>query len=126
MISSIHSTTVLVSDQEKALDFYTNTLGFEKGIDTQMGPEMRYLTVVPPGATTMLVLGHESWGSMGAGKQTGISFVTPDIDQTYETLSARGVTFKGPPEMMPWGQKATWFSDPDGNEFFISNEMPND
>jgi uncharacterized glyoxalase superfamily protein PhnB len=88
--------------------------------------EMRYLTVVPPGAKTQLVLGHSSWGGMGAGKQTGISFVTPDIDTTYETLSARGVAFKGPPEMMPWGEKAAWFSDPDGNEFFLSNEATND
>ena len=126
MISSIHSATIIVSDQEKALDFYTNTLGFEKGMDAQMGPNMRYLTVVPPGATTMLVLGLESWGAACAGQETGISFVTPDIDATYETLSARGVSFNNPPEMMPWGQKATWFSDPDGNEFFLSNEMSND
>jgi hypothetical protein len=35
-------------------------------------------------------------------------------------LSARGVKFKGPVELMPWGSKATWFYDPDDNEFFLT------
>lgn len=125
MITKIHSTTVEVSDQDKALDFYVNTLGWEKAMDSPMGPGMRWLTVVPPGATTQLVLGHTSWfageqASRHPGK-SGISLVADDIDATYETLKAKGVNFKGPVEMMPWGDKGVWFSDPDGNEFFLVN-----
>jgi catechol 2,3-dioxygenase-like lactoylglutathione lyase family enzyme len=123
MISHIHSTTIAVADQDAALDFYVNTLGWQKAIDNPMGPEMRFVTVVPPGATTQLVLGHESWFSDGPSpSRGGISLVTPDIDATYETLTRRGVQFKQPVEVMPWGQKATWFSDPDGNEFFLVEE----
>lgn len=125
MISRVHSVTVIVSDQDKALAFYRDTLGFEVAMDNQMGPEMRWLTVVPPGATTQIALGHVSWAG-GPDKarfgETGISFVSPDIDATYETLTSRGVRFKGPLEDMPWGGKATWFYDPDGNEFFLASE----
>lgn len=118
MLSHIHSTTISVADQDAALDFYVATLGWEKADDAMFGEGMRWLTVAPPGATTQLVLAHESWSGKPAGN-TGISLVAPDIDSTYATLQARGVRFKGPVEVMPWGTKATWFSDPDGNEFFL-------
>jgi catechol 2,3-dioxygenase-like lactoylglutathione lyase family enzyme len=121
MISHIHSATVIVSDQDAALDFYVNTLGWEKATDATMG-QMRYVTVVPPGATTQIALAHPSWFGDDAPMKfgfTGISLISPDIDATYETLKERGVKFKNPPEAMPWGDKATWFYDPDGNEFFL-------
>jgi uncharacterized glyoxalase superfamily protein PhnB len=122
MISNIHSTTVVVADQDKALDFYVNTLGWEKAIDQPMGPEMRFLTVVPPGATTQLVLAHPGWAGddLKRGGHTGISFTTTDVDADYKTLSERGVQFMKPVETMPWGDKATWFYDIDGNEFFLN------
>jgi catechol 2,3-dioxygenase-like lactoylglutathione lyase family enzyme len=124
MISHIHSSTIAVSDQDAALDFYVNTLGWEKAMDAPMGDSNRFVTVVPPGATTQLVLGHESWfgNEFPAPAKSGISMVTPDIDATYATLTERGVKFKGPVEMMPWGAKAAWFFDPDGNEFFLAEE----
>lgn len=122
MISHIHSTTITVSDQDAALDFYVNTLGCSVGTDQQMGPEMRFLTVVFPDGGAELVLGHPSWtpGSATPGGQTGISFITHDIDATYATLTERGVTFNEPIQTMPWGDRATWFNDPDGNQFFLN------
>ena len=124
MISHIHSVTIAVRDQDAALDFYTNVLGWEKVIDQPMGPDMRFLTVVPPGAATQLVLAHESWAAefVKRGGPTGISFITRDIDETHKTFSGRGVRFKEPIEMMPWGQRATWFFDIDDNEFFLNEE----
>lgn len=124
MISHIHSTTTSVADQDAALDFYVNTLGWEKALDSPMGESMRFLTVAPPGATTQLVLGHESWfgDEFPAPARSGISLIAPDIEATYETLTERGVKFKGPVETMPWGQKAVWSYDPDGNEFFLVEE----
>jgi catechol 2,3-dioxygenase-like lactoylglutathione lyase family enzyme len=121
MISHIHSTTIVVSDQDAALDFYVNKLGWEKAMDNQVGPDMRYLTVAPPGATTQLVLGLPSWfdGAKSPGGHTGIAFVADDIEGTYEELTKRGVKFKEPLSVMPWGAKATWFYDLDGNEFYL-------
>lgn len=121
MFSRIHSATIVVSDQDKAIDFFVNTLGWEKSMDNQVGPGMRFVTVVPPGAQTHLALGVQGWlgGDKAPGGETGISLITPDIDATYATLTERGVRFKGPVETMPWGDKAAWFYDPDGNEFFL-------
>ncbi|WP_116245582.1 VOC family protein [Nocardiopsis sp. FIRDI 009] len=122
MISRMHSTTVLVGDQEEALRFYVGVLGWEKREDNTMGP-MRWLTVAPPGAETALVLGQpEVYDQEPPGAATrlcGISLITDDIDAEYETLTAKGVNFKQPPETMPWGDRATWFTDPFGNEFFL-------
>lgn len=122
MFSHIHNATIIVADQDAALDFYVNTLGWEKSADQRMSEEMRWLTVKPKGALTELALGVAAWfegeNVPGPGR-TGISLVSPDIEATYTELTAKGVRFKQPIEMMPWGMKATWFYDPDGNEFFL-------
>jgi catechol 2,3-dioxygenase-like lactoylglutathione lyase family enzyme len=128
VISHLHSTTIIVGDQDEALRFYVDTLGWEKREDNQMGPAMRFLTVAPPGEKTGIVLGQpEVYGQqpptrVGTESTTGISLITPDIAATYAELSAKGVEFNKPPETMPWGAKATWFSDPFGNEFFLVEE----
>ena len=125
MISRIHSTTVIVTDQDRALDFFVNTLGFEKTADMPMGPEMRWVTVRPTGASTELALGTPGWfAGRTPGGPTGISVISTDIDADHAALTAKGVRFKGPVEMMPWGAKATWFFDPDGNEYFLAEEQP--
>ncbi len=120
VFSYIHSTTVPVSDQQAAHDFYVNALGWEKAFDQSMG-EDRFLTVVPPGATTQLVLAPAHWlgSNRTMGGETGITLVCDDVDETYKTLTEQGVKFKEPPADMPWGQRAAWFYDLDGNEFFL-------
>ena len=125
MFSHIHSASIPVADQDAALDFYVNTLGWEKAMDNPIPGGGRWLTVVPPGATTQLVLAAAgSYGGLhSATKETGITLVAPDIDAAYETLIARGVRFKEPISVMPWGAKATWFSDLDGNEFFLVSAL---
>jgi catechol 2,3-dioxygenase-like lactoylglutathione lyase family enzyme len=130
MISHIHSTTIIVSDQERALDFYVNTLGWEKRIDAMMGDGYRFITVAPPGGQAELALGDARMFSIepGAGitrgrgmeGSSGITFAVDDLEGTYRTLSERGVKFSGPPEPMPWGDLATWLLDPDGNRFFFT------
>lgn len=130
MISYIHSTTILVSDQERALEFYVGSLGWEKRIDAMMGDGYRFLTVAPVGGQAELVLGPVSvlGGEPGVGitrgrgmeGASGITFAVDDVDGTYAALVERGVRFSGPPEPMPWGDRATWLFDPDGNRFFLT------
>ena len=124
MISHIHATTIVVSDQDKALDYYVNVLGFEKTEDSPMGPTMRWLTVAPKGAATHIALSLPSWytkkPSLEMGMNTSIAFATADMKSTYAELKKRGVNFKSEPEMMPWGKLGVWFFDPDNNEFFMA------
>jgi catechol 2,3-dioxygenase-like lactoylglutathione lyase family enzyme len=132
MIAYIHSATIIVRDQQAALDFYVNTLGWEKRIDATMGDGYRFITVAPPGGQAELALGPAELHGMepgvgisrGRGMEgaSGISFAVEDVEGTYRTLSERGVRFSGPPEPMPWGDKATWMLDPDGNRFFLTGD----
>lgn len=124
MISKIRMASIVVADQDAALAFFVDTLGWEKAMDNMMGPEMRWVTVVPRGSAVDLILAHVSWAGDGKtpGGNSGVVLAAPDIDATYETLLSRGVKFKEPVTLMPWGQKATWFYDVDGNEFFLVEE----
>lgn len=129
MISHIHNTSIIVSDQQTALDFYVGTLGWEKRIDHAMGDGYRFITVAPVGGTTELALNTEQMmgnpagtgiaNSPGMDGQTGITLAVENFDETYRTLVERGVRFTREPEITPWGDKATWLSDPDGNTFFF-------
>lgn len=119
----IYASTVIVSDQDRAIDFYVNRLGWVKRDDSSYGNGGRWVVVVPPGGeggiSILLPSGVERPGAK-AGGSTGISLVTDDIEALYSDLSAKGVRFQGPPEQMPWGQKAATFFDPDGNGYFVA------
>lgn len=122
MITHIHSATLMVEDQDVALDFYVEKLDWEKRAAAQYGDGARWIEVGPSGAVTTLALVRPNdVGALPekAGSYKGISLVTDDIDSTYRTLSDRGVKFVQPPEQMPWGARATWFEDPDGNLLFL-------
>ncbi len=122
VITHIHSATLMVEDQDAALDFYVGKLGWEKRADAPYGDGARWVEVGPSGAVTTLALVRPDDVDAlpeETGKYKGISLVADDIDSTYRTLSDRGVKFVQPPEQMPWGVKATWFEDPDGNLLFL-------
>lgn len=131
MITHIHSTTIVVSDQEASLDFYVNTLGWEKRTDNMVSDNYRFLTVAPVGAQTELVLdpahihGVEPGAGLGGKNSgveagTGISLTVENVAEAYQMLLDKGVQFSKPLEEMPWGgDKATWLLDPDGNSFFF-------
>jgi lactoylglutathione lyase len=131
MIAKIHSNAVVVADQEAALKFYTEILGWEKRMEFRMDENYRFLTVAPPGAESELALEPAAVHGLTAGisnflpgsdfnpANTGISLAVNDIEATYKTLVEKGVKFSGPLQDMPWGDKATWMFDPDGNAFFF-------
>ncbi len=98
-------TSVLVDDQEKALQFYTQVLGFTKKEDIPMGP-FRWLTVVSPedASGVELVLEPDQHPAAGPFKRAlvedGIpftSFGVDDVQAEYERLLALGVRFTQPP-----------------------------
>jgi predicted enzyme related to lactoylglutathione lyase len=101
----IRLTSVLVDDQDKALKFYTEVLGFEKMADITMG-SYRWLTVVSPEGLAGVELVLEPMGFppartyqnalYDAGVPTAAFFST-DIQAEYQRLQARGVVFRGEP-----------------------------
>jgi predicted enzyme related to lactoylglutathione lyase len=59
------------------------------------------------------------------GRFVGVSIEVSDLQATYDTLTARGVEFTGPPEPQPWGGVLAHFRDPDGNVItLLGNSAP--
>ena len=119
MIKHVSLTTVYVSNQEQALDFYVNKLGFEVRADDTMG-DMRWIQVAPRGAVTTIVLAHGfgGWSEEKVGQFTGIGLEADDLEATYRELSSRGVEFTEPPTQQPWGLQSQ-FVDQDGNGYVL-------
>ena len=123
VLKFVHSATIMVKDQDAAVDFYVNKLGFEKRDDSPFGENSRWIVVAPKESQAGIALLRPQdmgRGEDGVGGHTGISMVADDVKGTYETLAGRGVQFTSPPQQMPWGATATWFSDQDGNSFFLT------
>ena len=130
----IATTQIWVHDQDEALTFYRDKLGFEVREDVTM-PELgnfRWLTVAPAGSDVALVLmaipgqpvfDEERWKlaneAMSKGVATAVFFTTDDIQADYEALKDRGVEFTEPPEERPYGIDCG-FRDPSGNHFRLS------
>lgn len=119
MLNRIQVTTVFVTDQDKAHDFYVNKLGLPVRVDMQM-PEFRWLEVAPDGAETSISLAPAFPGSgREPGGFTGMIFDTHDVKSAYETLKGAGVEFIEAPTEQPWGGIQAQFKDPDGNIFSL-------
>lgn len=118
MITHVHSATINVRDLDEALSFYVDVLGWEKRQDSNEAG-MRWLTVAPPGAQTAFALSLNDTPNVSFSMGCGISLITDDIDGDCAAFRDKGVQVKAAPETMPWGDRATWFSDPFGNEFFL-------
>lgn len=116
-------TSVMVDDQQKALDFYTNVLGFVKKHDVPVGGDFRWLTVVSKDEQESTALLLEPMGFAPAKvyqKQlfdAGIpltAFGVDDIDEEYERLRKLGVVFRSGPQVMG-PVKLAVFEDTCGN-----------
>ncbi|TXS50347.1 glyoxalase [Streptomyces sp. uw30] len=111
--------TLPVADQDRALRFYTEVLGFEVTADLDM-PQGRWLQVAPKGAQTVFTLSGPGMGGFEAGSTRGIMLVTTDVDADCARLAEAGVPVQGP-DAMPWGRMAG-FQDPDGNGLMLLTE----
>ena len=114
MLKKVVYVALLVSDQDTALDFYTNVIGLEKRGDFPTAAGPRFLTVGVEGQDFELVL----WPGTPARGEAGSAVHTIEVEDcriAFETLKSRGVKFE-PPEILefPWGYAAR-FQVPDGN-----------
>jgi catechol 2,3-dioxygenase-like lactoylglutathione lyase family enzyme len=120
-VNKIHVVVVLVSDQERALAFYTDTLGFEKRADIPFGGQYRWVEVAPAGAETTIAVVTPPPGKTAGNAETGIGLQTDDIDGYHAQLKAAGVDVD--PEISRMGDPVPplfWFRDPDGNTLMVA------
>jgi lactoylglutathione lyase len=113
-ITAVRTVGVPVRDQDRALDFYVGTLGFEKRMDAPL-PQLggRWLDVAPPSSETTIALVLESEHAP-AGGETGVRLGTHDAEADHERLTAAGVEVG---ELLRWEGVPPMFTlrDPDGN-----------
>ena len=117
MLKKVAYASVFVKDQDQALAFYTNVLGFEKAVDNPTPNGPRFLAVGVAGQDFQLVL----WpGTPGQGQpvfgraSAAYTLEVADCRKLFETLKSRGVKFETDVLEYPWGYVAV-FRDPDGN-----------
>ena len=118
MIQRIATVAVYVDDQNAALAFWRDQVGFEVRRSESMGKAVIWLEVAPEGAGSRLVVYPKSAMDDWAERKPSIVFECDNIQAAYESMKSKGVRFTGEPTKMAWGTDAT-FSDPDGNEFLL-------
>jgi len=115
--------TVRVADVDRAIDFYTNKLGWEKTMDVPMG-DNRWVTVAPKGSQTSITLSTYSRdGSPHTGGPTGLVFEVDDVYKAQEDLEKLGVEFTETARTESWGGWAS-FKDSEGNEHGLHSNVP--
>lgn len=133
MLARLTHTSVYVVDQDRALDFYVNKLGFKKHTDVPMGPGARFLTVTLPDQPDMEIalmptVPFGNWDAKSAAAMRELveqgrfgfgAFKCKDVYATYEEMKAKGVHFTMTPVKQPYGVVAV-FTDDSGNTFSLS------
>lgn len=125
MITGVRKIVVPVDDQQKALDFWTDRMGFTVTTDAAYGAE-RWIEVTPPDQSVALVLSLRAPDEPRRQvpdqlPHSDVHFTCADIARTYDELSGRGVVFPTPPTRMDFGWWAM-FSDCDGTRYALGCE----
>lgn len=123
-VSNIGVVMFAVTDQDKALAFYTEKLGFEVRGDSHFGEhdEMRWLEVAPPGSRSRLALNPPMGGEPGGGS---IGVETADVLGEHARLSAiGGIDLDPEPMRTPGAPLMFMLRDPDGNVVVVVEEPP--
>ena len=119
-ISQVGVVCIPVSDQDRAIAFYVDTLGFEKRADVPFGDGYRWVEVAPPGAVTTIAIAPPPPGKPTGNVDTGIGLHTDDADAVHAELKAAGVDVDD--EVSRMGDPVPplfWLRDPEGNSLMV-------
>lgn len=122
-ITDVGSVAVPVSDQDRAVRFYTETLGLEVRLDVPMGDGGRWVQVAAPGGRVAVSLVAAGKGGGPVGVDTGITFSTPDAEGDRVRLAWAGADVG---ELLRWPGVPLMFivRDPDGNQLKVMEPAP--
>ena len=117
-ITEVGTVIVPVSDQDRAIEFYTETLGFELRGDSPYGDGDRWVEVAPAGAATTIALVPPREGQ-SVGVPTNMGLTTQDVDADHETLKERGADVDDVMRMGDPVPPMFFLRDQDGNQIFV-------
>ena len=120
VIDRVGRVAVPVSDQDRAIEFYTEKLGFSVDADIAVDDNYRWVEVSPPGGgTTLAIVPPPDYASDRIGIDTNVILTTDDIDGAHDELSARGVDVDDVARMGDPVPPMLFFRDQDGNTLLI-------
>jgi predicted enzyme related to lactoylglutathione lyase len=119
MIKSVKFVSIPVTDQQRALEFYTQKLGMRVVTDAPFDDRQRWIELGIPRAETRVVLFTAPGQEKMIGGFMNLSFATDDVEATWRELKDRGVEFVKDPKKEDWGTSAI-FKDSEGNQFVLS------
>jgi len=120
MIVSIKFVSVPTHDQDRALAFYTEKLGFRLITDQPFGPGKRWIELGIGHSDTRFVLFTPPGDEDKVGGRFNGALACDDVEATHRQLTSRGVAFDTPPTKQPWGMFAIML-DSEGNRFVLSS-----
>jgi len=120
-ITTIRTVAVPVRDQDAAIAFFVDRLGFELRMDAELSEGFRWVEVAPPDAPVSVALVAAS-DELPSGIDTGIRFVTTDADAEHASMTEQGVDVG---ELLRWPDVPLMFEfkDPDGNVFYLAEPV---
>ena len=120
MITNVKFVSIPTTDQDRALEFYTQKLGFVLVTDQPFDGKQRWIEMRVGKSDTRVVLFDMGDDAKRAGTPFNGALASDNLERTYEELKARGVEFVTEPQKEDWGMFAV-FKDPDGNTFVLSS-----
>ena len=117
-ITEVGTVIVPVSDQDRAIEFYTQKLGFELRTDSPYGDNDRWVDVAPPGAVTTIALVPPREGQ-SVGVPTNMGLTTEDVDADHAHLKEGGVDVDDVMRMGDPVPPMFFLRDQDGNQIFV-------
>ena len=121
-IAKLGRVIIPVSDQDKALDFYTEKLGFEVRADVAFGEGDRWIEVAPPGSDAAVAIMPPRPGETPNNTQTCVAFTTDDLDAGHAALKERGVDVDEPMGGEGPVPRMFFFRDLDRNNLLLVEE----
>jgi catechol 2,3-dioxygenase-like lactoylglutathione lyase family enzyme len=118
-ITHVGTVIVPIADQDAALAFYTEKLGFEVRSDQAYGEGFRWIEVAPPGAKTSVALAPPPESGETGNRETGIGLSSEDVEASHAELKSRGVAVE---DILPLPDPVPpmfWFKDPEGNRSLV-------
>ena len=120
MIRGLKFVSIPVRNQDAALKFFTEKLGFRVATDQPFNDKQRWIELSIPGAETGITLFTPPGQEDRIGGFQPLSFWCDDVFATAATMKAKGVEFAKDPKKEHWGTSAI-FKDIDGNQYVLSS-----
>lgn len=120
MIRGIKYVGIPVRNQDEALKFYTEILGFKLDADVPISSSQRWIELSIPGAEAGIALFTPKGHERRIGEFQSLAFWCDDVFATAKALQQKGVALVQEPKTEAWGSAAI-FKDPEGNQFVLAS-----